>query len=86
MPAAGLEPAFVQSQQIHVGGARRAFTDLGEDIDKGDELRGELRKDRRKRVGLVPAERLVGDAADVRVVIDVDELAAQRVGKKPGHE
>src|SRR6267378_5938227 len=84
--AAGLQPLLVQAQQIDVGGTRRALADLREHVHEPDELRPELRKDRRERVGLYSAQHAVRAAADADVIIHVYELAIQGIGEKPGHE
>src|SRR5262245_5530472 len=83
---AGPQPLLVEPQEIGVGRARRALAHLGQDVDEVDEPGAELGKNRREGIGLDAAQRVVRAAANGDVVIDVDKLAIQRVGKESGDE
>src|SRR5689334_3409839 len=82
--AAGLEPLFVQPQQIAVRRAGRPLADFGQDIHETYELLGELSENRRKPVAVVTAQRVVRASTDGDVIVDVHELSPKRIGEEPG--
>src|SRR5205085_948829 len=81
--AAGSQPALVKAQQITVRRQRRPFADLGQYIDEAEKVFGQLGEDRRKGVCLVTAQGRIGRPANVDVVVDVHELAFERISKEP---
>src|SRR5439155_18474572 len=77
--AAGFQPSLVQTKQVAIGRAGCPLADLGQHIDKADDLFRQLAKHGRQRVAVDPTERVVGATADGNVIVHVDQLAPQGI-------